>query len=286
MTENVEGLTPEEQEQSPAAPASVSGSEGQQLSQQGSQDGVSRDEFDRVVNELRGLQGKQDKIEHQFSSQFEITAQELGVKLDPEQRLELRLRKLEEQRQAPVDQSSLASEQVQPTEDYAQVIKSLEMDANDPRVLKAAIQYNNDPVQLKAALVDIKTSKQQSPPSPAAAVTPGGSDAPATNRQAIQTEIDSILTDPAKSMTSAPMLWDDKTFEGRAQHIIDCFTTLTDEQVESVTKVWSKNEYNNSPSGEDEAISDLMRMLRYESLSEEQRREEDDRLALWEKSLK
>lgn len=104
MTKEVEGQTPSEEEQPPVEPAPVSEEEEAQLSQPGSQDVVSREEFDQAVSELRGIQGEQDKLKHQFSTQFEKTAQELGVDLTQDQKTELRFRKLEEGKTPPAEQ--------------------------------------------------------------------------------------------------------------------------------------------------------------------------------------
>jgi hypothetical protein len=101
MTENVEGQVPSEEEQPPVTPAPVSESESAQLSQQDSQDVVSRGEFDQALAELRGVQGKQDKLEHQFDTQFERTARELGMEMTDAQKLELRLRNLESKSPVP-----------------------------------------------------------------------------------------------------------------------------------------------------------------------------------------
>jgi hypothetical protein len=112
----VEEQSPPIEEQPPVTPAPDSEQEDEQLSQPGSQDVVSREEFDRAVNELRGVQGKQDKLEHQFSTQFERTARELGVELTDEQKLELRLRKLEA---APSVQEPVVNGEEQVNEDSA-----------------------------------------------------------------------------------------------------------------------------------------------------------------------
>lgn len=102
MTENVEGQAAPGTEQEPAAQVDVSGQEGEQLSQQGSiSDGVSREEFGKVVDglqsELRGLQGKQDKSAHEFNSRVEQIMDTLGVNLSPDQKQKLENIKLREE---------------------------------------------------------------------------------------------------------------------------------------------------------------------------------------------
>ncbi len=116
MTDQVEEQSSSEEEQPPVTPAPVSEPEDAQLSQQDSQDVVSRGDFDRLAAELRGVQGKQDKLEHQFDTQFERTARELGMEMTDSQKLELRLRNLEAK--SPVPDPVVSGEE-QANEDQA-----------------------------------------------------------------------------------------------------------------------------------------------------------------------
>lgn len=98
MTENVVDQTTPEQEPTSPAGTEVSGSDGAQLSQQGStSDSVNREEFNKVVNELRGLQSRQDKSTHEFNSRVEQIMDTLGVNLSPEQKQQLELIKLRDE---------------------------------------------------------------------------------------------------------------------------------------------------------------------------------------------
>lgn len=156
MTENVEGLNPSEEEQPPGEPAPVSKTEEEQLSQPDSQDVVSREEFNRAVNELRGLQGEQDKLKHQFSTQFERTARDIGVELTDEQKLELRLRNLEAT--SPVQPPASSGEE-QASEDSAEVAPE--------------VQELIDQASAKAVSEALKIA-----PTGASAVAPGGGTTP------------------------------------------------------------------------------------------------------------
>lgn len=116
MIDQVEEQSSSEEEQPPVTPAPVSKPEETQLSQQDSQDVVSRGEFEQALAELRGVQGKQDKLEHQFGTQFERTARELGLEMTDAQKLELRLRNLEAK--SPVPDSTVSGDE-QASEDPA-----------------------------------------------------------------------------------------------------------------------------------------------------------------------
>lgn len=77
-----------------------------------------------------------------------------------------------------------------------------------------------------------------------------------------------------------PSPWDLIGFVDRVAIIIQTFPSLTDEQIKTVTDEWAKNDYVDSWQGEQEAIEDLLKALRYESMSEEQREDEKRRNAL------
>lgn len=77
-----------------------------------------------------------------------------------------------------------------------------------------------------------------------------------------------------------PKPWDMIGFMDRVTVIIQSFPHLSDEQIKTVTDEWAKNDYVDNWDGEQEAIKDLIRALRWESMSEEQRAEEKQRNAL------
>jgi len=77
-----------------------------------------------------------------------------------------------------------------------------------------------------------------------------------------------------------PKPWDMIGFMDRVAVIIQSFPHLSDEQIKTVTDEWAKNDYVDNWDGEQEAIKDLIRALRWESMSEEQRAEEKQRNAL------
>jgi len=125
MNDQVEEQSSSAEEQPPVTPAPVSTEGDAQLSQQDSQDVVSRGDFDRLAAELRGVQGKQDKLEHQFDTQFERTARELGVEMTDAQKLELRLRNLEAKSPAPdpvVSEDGQASVDIADSPEVQQIV--------------------------------------------------------------------------------------------------------------------------------------------------------------------
>jgi len=77
-----------------------------------------------------------------------------------------------------------------------------------------------------------------------------------------------------------PKPWDMIGFMDRVTVIIQSFPRLSNEQIKTVTDEWAKNDYVDNWDGEQEAIKDLIRALRWESMSEEQRAEEKQRNAL------
>ena len=77
-----------------------------------------------------------------------------------------------------------------------------------------------------------------------------------------------------------PKPWDMIGFMDRVAVIIQSFPHLSDEQIKTVTDEWAKNDYVDNWDGEQKAIKDLIRVLRWESMSEEQRAEEKQRNAL------
>ena len=125
MNDQVEEQSSSDEEQPLVTPAPVSTEGDAQLSQQDSQDVVSRGDFDRLAAELRGVQGKQDKLEHQFDTQFERTARELGVEMTDAQKLELRLRNLEAKSPAPdpvVSEDGQASVDIADSPEVQQIV--------------------------------------------------------------------------------------------------------------------------------------------------------------------
>lgn len=60
--------------------------------------------------------------------------------------------------------------------------------------------------------------------------------------------------------------------------ILGCFPALSDEQVVAVMDEWAKETYPDTPLGHTKAEADLMQMLRWESMSPQQREEEAERL--------
>jgi len=75
-----------------------------------------------------------------------------------------------------------------------------------------------------------------------------------------------------------PRDWHELQFGERARMIIDLFPTLELDVVHEVTEEWSKNEYPDTWHGEQRAINDLIAMLKYASLSDEQKAQEKDRI--------
>ena len=172
MTEVVEGQPQSTQEQPPADQAVVSEGKGEQLSQAGSQDVVSRADLEKLASELRGLQSKQDKSESGFTNKFIETPQELGMQISDAQKTELRFRALETQT-APIEQSTVSAVQAQEPADYAQVVNSLGLNPGDNDVITAIANNMNDAKSLKEALVDLKLN-QTSQPVTTGAVQPSG----------------------------------------------------------------------------------------------------------------
>ena len=173
MTENVEGQETTEQEQPSVTPAPVSEQEDKQLSQQGSQDVVSRSEFEELkalyqesIKEQRGLQQAHDKT----LSTFEQTMKELNVELSPEQRTELRLKQLEDKLAVPAQQPLVSV-----------------------------------PEQVIVDSAEVTPPQEAPPPAGASIVTPGGGGSPSSaNADVLVAERDKILetresvTDPEK----------------------------------------------------------------------------------------
>jgi hypothetical protein len=77
-----------------------------------------------------------------------------------------------------------------------------------------------------------------------------------------------------------PKPWEMMGFMSRVSIIIQLFPLLSDRQIKTVTDEWSKNDYVDNWEGEQEAIKDLMTALRHESMSDEQKEEEKQRIAL------
>lgn len=76
-----------------------------------------------------------------------------------------------------------------------------------------------------------------------------------------------------------PKPWNMLELIDRVAITIQLFPKLSDEQIKTVTDEWAKNEYGEGFHEEDRAIADLLKALRYESMSEEQRDEEKQRIA-------
>lgn len=120
------------------------------LSRQSSLDAELRKEVDELRSELRGLQGKQDKLQS-ANTQFEERLQKLGVSLTPEQQLQDRILQLEE-RIASVGATEAATPEARPKAnsagiDYHATFTELGIPATKENLQKA-LEFNN-PVAMK-----------------------------------------------------------------------------------------------------------------------------------------
>jgi len=77
-----------------------------------------------------------------------------------------------------------------------------------------------------------------------------------------------------------PTPWEMIGFSDRVAVIIQSFPLLSNAQIKTVTDEWAKNDYVDNWDGEQRAIKDLLKALRWESMSDEQREEEKQRHAL------
>lgn len=181
--ENQEGLDPKTVEANAEAQQELSGKQGDgSLSEQQKQDVVTRAEYESIVSELRGLQGKMDKdasaIEKKLTSQFEQRMEALGVKLSPEQQRELRYMQLEERLNSLDPQQVVEpAKQTQPTTvEVDEVFKTLGISEPSADDLRLAMQYANQPIKLAAEIGKRQLEKPN--PTPASSVTPGNKTTP------------------------------------------------------------------------------------------------------------
>jgi hypothetical protein len=195
MTENQEGLDPNTQETSGGKQEFSKGEGTEQLSEQGKQDGyVSKADFDALVSELRGLQGKMDKdasaIEKRVTSSVRETMERLGVKLDPAMENELRFMEMQEELASLKVQAPAKSEPETPVE-IAEVFKALEIDEPDAEQMRLAMKHANNPFKLASELTKRNLSKPN--PDPSSAVTPANvRGAPTANVDMLINEFDKL----------------------------------------------------------------------------------------------
>jgi len=175
MNENVE-VPVDGQEQKPVAQENVSEKADQSLSQQSPQDADLLSTVELLRSEIRGLQGKQDKLNTKFSSQFAATAEELGVQLTPEQTMELRLRKLESGNTS-VEDVSPASEAPSPIVDKVEALKLTGFDPANPgkEAFDLVNGFTGTQAELQNSLLVMASASQTTKsPSPGAVTAPTG----------------------------------------------------------------------------------------------------------------
>jgi hypothetical protein len=208
MTENVD-VTQETDglDATPAAPASPSTQTAPTPSQQDSpKEYLSKAEFEAFKSEMTGrvggLQGAWDKQTDALAKRMEA----LGLELSPEQKRDSMFLDMQETLNSltkPAENGLPASEPTQPQVDYADIIKSLELDANSPSVLNAVLAHQDNITELKAALVDLKHPVQ---PATAASVTQPSASVPQAiaSADSLMEQIQANLADPDYMITGSP----------------------------------------------------------------------------------
>lgn len=218
--ENQEGLDPNAQEPSAKAKQNVSGAgEAGSLSEQGKQDAVTRQEFDSLMSELRGLQGKMDKdankIEKRLDDKFKERMELLGVELTPEQNRELRLMELADRVEGLYTEQEVTPAKAKPkaTVDVDEVFKTLGIDEPTEDDLRLAIQHAGNPVKLAYEIA--KNNLQKPTPSSSSAVVPGNAGSPkAHDSDALFQEFNSL-----KGLHQESLLASGKTVRQRRAEI-------------------------------------------------------------------
>lgn len=220
--ENQEGLDPKTVEANAEAQQELSGKQGDgSLSEQQKQDVVTRAEYESIVSELRGLQGKMDKdasaIEKKLTSQFEQRMEALGVKLSPEQQRELRYMQLEERLNSLDPQQVVEpAKQTQPTTvEVDEVFRTLGIEEPSTDDMRLAIQYANQPIKLAAEIAKRQLEKPN--PTQASAVLPGNKTTPTTvDLDALYREFDSL-----KGLSQDAVLPSGKTVRRRRSELVE-----------------------------------------------------------------
>lgn len=197
MTENQEGLNQGSPEAGAMAGTKPSGENGEErLSEQGSQGGsVTLEQFNQLLSEVRGLQGKMDKdaaaTEKRLKSEFEELRERLKLDLSPEQQQEYRMYQLEQQIGDLTSKGVPAKEQSKPSGNFAEVFNALGISEPSVDDMKIAMEHADNPILLAAELTKRQLAKPT--PTPAGGVVPGNArSASPADANALVKEFDSL----------------------------------------------------------------------------------------------
>lgn len=177
MTKNQEGREPKDLERDGLADQDDLGNGGDSFSEHGEQPQVvTREDFEMLLSEVRGLQGKMDKDANHIRKQIQDDLfEQLGVELTPEQQrkkdyIELRQR-VDELAGVSKEQTPAKGDVSEADEAYAEVFKALEIDKPTSEDYKIAMKHKDNPIAMTKELLSRRFNKPI--PTPASAVTPG-----------------------------------------------------------------------------------------------------------------